>query len=69
MDKARDRQQRTFPGESTHEVQEPAPPLACSVCLREIPVSAAVWRESSDYAAHFCGLECYEQWRQRHSRS
>jgi hypothetical protein len=22
-----------------------------------------VWRESSDYAAYFCGLDCFEQWR------
>lgn len=40
-----------------------AAPLACSVCRREIPPSAAIWRESSDYVAHFCGLECYDRWR------
>jgi hypothetical protein len=37
--------------------------LACPVCHREIPVSAAVWREGSDYVAHFCGLDCYDRWR------
>ena len=40
-----------------------AAPIACSVCQREIPVSAAVWREGSDYVAHFCGLDCYDRWR------
>jgi Domain of unknown function (DUF3330) len=42
---------------------EPASHVTCSVCHREIPVPAAVWREGSDYVAHFCGLECYDQWR------
>ncbi|HZM36287.1 MAG TPA: DUF3330 domain-containing protein [Burkholderiales bacterium] len=41
----------------------PATRVPCTVCQREIPLSAAVWRESSDYVAHFCGLECYELWR------
>jgi len=41
--------------------------LACMVCHNEIPVSAATWRESSDYVAHFCGFECYERWRNQES--
>ena len=39
--------------------------VACKVCLREIPVSEASSREASDYVVHFCGLECYEIWRQQ----
>jgi hypothetical protein len=41
--------------------------VACSVCHHEIPVSAALWRESSDYVAHFCGLQCFDRWRNQRS--
>jgi hypothetical protein len=58
-----DPQQPGAPSESYEDLRESASHLTCSVCHREIPVSAAVWRESSDYVAHFCGLECYDQWR------
>lgn len=58
MDESNDLQPRGLPG-------EPASQIPCSVCQRDIPLSAAVWRESSDYVAHFCGLECYERWRSR----
>ena len=34
----------------------------CGVCHRKIPLSAAAWREGSDYVAHFCGFECYDRW-------
>lgn len=39
--------------------------VACSVCQHEIPLSAAISREASDYVEYYCGLECYEQWRKR----
>jgi Domain of unknown function (DUF3330) len=42
---------------------EPASYVPCGVCQREIPLSAAVWREGSDYVEYFCGLECYDRWR------
>lgn len=38
--------------------------LTCEVCRKEMPFSAAVTPEMEDYVAHFCGLECYEQWKQ-----
>lgn len=37
--------------------------VACSVCLKEVPLSEAVVPEASDYVAHFCGLECFDKWR------
>lgn len=40
--------------------------LNCEVCLKEIPTSEAKSAEAEDYVAHFCGLECYEQWKARH---
>jgi hypothetical protein len=37
----------------------------CEVCLKEIPVSEAEVTEVNDYVAHFCGLDCYQKWRDR----
>ena len=39
--------------------------VACEVCLREIPPSEAKMEEASDYVMYFCGLECYQQWREK----
>lgn len=39
--------------------------VACEVCLKEIPASEAKSAEAQDYFVQFCGLECYEIWRQR----
>lgn len=37
--------------------------VSCKTCLKEIPLSEAKVPEANDYAVHFCGLECYEKWR------
>lgn len=63
MDKSTDLQPLILPSESDFGLREPTSHIACSVCQREIPLSAALWRESSDYVAHFCGLDCYDRWR------
>lgn len=63
MDKRTDLQPPNPPSESNHGLREPGPYVSCSVCQHEIPLSTAVWREGSDYVAYFCGLECYERWR------
>jgi hypothetical protein len=39
--------------------------VACAVCMKEIPLSDAVVPEAKDYVAHFCGLDCYQKWRQQ----
>ncbi len=39
--------------------------VECSVCLKEVPVSEAVNEEATDYVVHFCGLDCYEKWKQQ----
>ena len=39
--------------------------VACSVCLKEVPVSEAVSEEATDYVVHFCGLDCYEKWKKQ----
>ncbi len=36
--------------------------IACDICRKEVPLSEAKVPEAADYVAHFCGLECYEQW-------
>jgi len=37
--------------------------VSCEVCMKEVPQSSAVDFEVGDYVAHFCGLECYAQWK------
>jgi len=37
--------------------------VACGVCMKEVPKSAAVVPEATDYVMHFCGLDCYEKWK------
>lgn len=39
--------------------------VACDICRKEVPLSEAKTPEAVDYVAHFCGLECYEQWKQQ----
>ncbi len=34
--------------------------VSCTVCLKEIPLSAALTPEGGDYVGQFCGIECYE---------
>lgn len=38
--------------------------VACKVCLTEIPDSVAMSSEGDEYTQHFCGIECYTQWRE-----
>jgi hypothetical protein len=39
--------------------------VACEICLKEIPPSAALNQEADEYTQHFCGIECYSIWKQR----
>ena len=39
--------------------------VSCEVCLKEVPISEATVAEAADYFVHFCGLECYEQWKRQ----
>jgi hypothetical protein len=36
--------------------------VACAVCQKEIPKSAALGSESQDYVLFFCGADCFEEW-------
>ena len=35
--------------------------VSCSMCRKEIPLSAALTPQGSDYVGYFCGIECYDQ--------
>jgi hypothetical protein len=37
--------------------------VTCEVCLKEVPKSSAIASETTDYVAYFCGLNCYEKWK------
>jgi hypothetical protein len=37
--------------------------VACKMCMKEVPISAAIVPEAIDYVAHFCGVECYDKWK------
>jgi hypothetical protein len=43
--------------------------VTCKVCMKEVPLSEAVVPEASDYVAHFCGVECYDEWRNQPTHS
>jgi hypothetical protein len=42
--------------------------VPCGVCLKEIPRSEAKIEEASDYVLYFCGLDCYEKWREENNK-
>lgn len=39
--------------------------LACAVCMKEIPLTAAIVPEATDYVVHFCSSDCYAKWQQQ----
>lgn len=43
--------------------------IACEICLKEVPLSEAKTFEAEDYVAHFCGLDCYAEWKRRSEKS
>ena len=43
--------------------------VPCDVCRKEVPLSEAKISEAADYVAHFCGMECYAQWKKGSERA
>lgn len=39
--------------------------VTCEVCLAEIPESVAMSSEADEYTQYFCGIECYNKWREK----
>lgn len=44
----------------------PEEQIACDICRKEIPVSAAFTPQGAEYIGFFCGMECYEEFMQAH---
>ena len=40
-------------------------PVACEVCLSDLPSDAVNVTDAQDYVHHFCGLGCLEQWQKQ----
>ena len=39
--------------------------IACKTCLDEIPNSVNQNAEADEYVSNYCGLECYQVWRDK----
>lgn len=39
--------------------------VSCDICMKEVPIDEANSFEAVDYVIHFCGLECFEKWKQK----
>jgi len=37
--------------------------VSCELCIQSVPLSESEISEAEDYIAYFCGLECYDQWK------
>lgn len=42
--------------------------VCCEMCLKEVPKSEAAVPEATDYVLYFCGLECYQQWKEQQAQ-
>lgn len=51
-----------------HEKPTEIEKVPCEICLKEIPRSEAKIEEACDYVMYFCGLDCYEKWREENER-
>lgn len=43
--------------------------VSCSICRKEIPLSEAISAEAVDYVAYFCGLDCYNEWKNKSEKA
>ena len=41
---------------------QPKPVLRCLTCHKEIPHANVLSIEGKEYAYHFCGQTCFQQW-------
>lgn len=52
----------------TRDKQVEVERVTCEICLKEVPISEAKVPEATDYVVHFCGLECYEKWKNQRGK-
>ena len=43
--------------------------VTCEVCLKEIEASESLSEEAEDYVINFCGLECYNKWKDKQAHN
>lgn len=48
--------------------QEAGGYVQCGYCRRDIPRSVAMRTDADDYVRHFCGPDCYAQWKKERGR-
>ena len=39
--------------------------ISCEICLEEIPNTVNQNAEADEYVSNYCGLECYQQWKDK----
>ncbi len=39
--------------------------IECEVCLKEVPNTVNQNAEADEYVSNYCGLDCYQQWRDK----
>jgi len=47
-----------------HTENQATETVSCEQCMKDIPRSEARVEEMDDYVVYFCGLDCYDKWRQ-----
>ena len=48
---------------SATEKHRPQSRIRCSTCGCDIPWDEVVVPDATNYIVHFCGLDCYAEWR------
>lgn len=43
--------------------------IPCKICMKEVPLSEAKSAEAVDYVAYFCGLDCYNEWKNKSEKA
>lgn len=52
-----------------HTLPEDDQLVSCKLCLESVPLSESEVSEAEDYIAYFCGLECYEEWKNQKTKN
>ena len=47
------------------ELDTACAPATCELCLAELPPDEIENSDAQDYVRHYCGPDCFEQWRLR----
>lgn len=50
---------------TTHDKPVELEQVSCEICMKEVPLTEAMVPEAEDYFVHFCGLDCYQQWKSK----